>query len=567
MRLGINQLRLTALLLVAVPLPAAPPASPPALSPQDARATQRLEDERANRDNRNRPEREEWLQDAGFGLFLHFSVDSQLGITISHSLPGASEDYRRRYFTELPRTFNPDRFDARAIARLARLAGMKYVVLTAKHHSGFCLWDTATTDFTITRTPYGRDLVREYVEAVRAEGLAVGLYFSPEDFHFQHVRGVTITRDHVEPWPEGFAEANDDLNRRQVTELMTNYGRIDVFFIDGHPEQPVRDTVWGLQPDCLITRGAIATPEQNLPGVPLERAWESCVTLGVAWQYQATNENHKTGARLIQLLVETRAKGGALLLNLGPRPDGSLIVEQEDSLRELAAWRFVNREAVEDVRPWIVTNEGPIWLLRHKSGDAVFAVIPQEPAWPRGERREFVLRSVEATPRTRVSVLGQNDRVVEYQPRNIPESRFAQQPDGLQVSVVRAQRLYDNNRWPNPLVVKLEHVRPALVPPVVQTRPARTEGGVLRLHGELLRLAPGDRVEVGFRWRVATAFADKLYNANPWTEVPAATLTAPGAFTAEIPAPPPGAGFDLRAYARHPKLTVEGDVVVAAGAR
>ena len=286
----------TNLLLAAAFLGAvAPGLRAQAFSAQDARATQRLEDELANRDDRNQPDREAWLQDAGFGLFLHFSVDSQLGITISHSLVGASEDYVQRYFHELPQTFNPDKFDARAIARLARVADMKYVVLTAKHHSGFCLWDTATTDFYILRTPYRRDLVKDYVEAVRAEGLAVGFYFSPEDFHFLHGQGVTITRNHREPLSASVVAAYEDLIKRQCTELMTHYGKVDVFFIDGDPEQPVRDTVWGLQPDCLITRGAIATPEQNLPGVPIEQPWESCVILGVAWQYQATNENHKSG--------------------------------------------------------------------------------------------------------------------------------------------------------------------------------------------------------------------------------------------------------------------------------
>jgi len=538
-----------------------------ALSGQDARETQRQEDEQRSRDNRNKPERETWLQDAGFGLFLHFSLDSQLGITISHSLVGASEDYLRRYFHDLPKTFSPDKFDARALARLARVAGMKYVVLTAKHHSGFCLWDTQTTEFNILRTPYARDLLKDYVEAVRAEGLAVGLYFSPEDFHFLHGQGVTITRNHPGPLPDKVMAAYVDLIKRQCTELMTRYGKIDVFFIDGHPEQAVRDTVWGLQPDCLITRGAIATPEQNLPGVPIEQPWESCVTMGVSWQYQATNENHKSGARLIQLLVETRAKGGSLLLNLGPRPDGSLIAEQEDNLRELAAWRFTNREAVEEVRPWIVTNEGPIWFTRHKSGGALFAVIPQEPFWPRGARREFVLHSVEATPDTKISVLGQNDRVVEYLPEIDPRSRFEQKPDGLHISVVRAQRLYDNNRWPNPVVVKLENVRPALTPPVVKTGPVARTGAELELRGELLKLAAGDRIEVGFRWRPAAPFSDKLYNDRPWTEVTAGTLTAAGAFTAKLPAPPAGTGYDVRAFARHPKLTVEGDVVVAVGAK
>jgi alpha-L-fucosidase len=533
-----------------------------ALSGQDARALQRLEDEKSNRDNRNVPGREVWLQDAGFGMFLHFSLDSQLGITISHSLVGASDDYATRFFGELPATFNPNKFDARAIARLARVAGMKYVVLTTKHHAGFCLWDTKTTNFNIMRTPYGRDLVKEFVEAVRGEGLAVGFYYSPEDFRFLHEQGIAITRNHAAPLPEKIMTAYVDLIKGQCTELMTRYGKIDVFFIDGAPEQPVRDTVWGLQPECLITRGAIATPEQNLPGVPIELPWESCVTMGVSWQYQATNENLKSGARLIQLLVETRAKGGALLLNIGPRPDGSLIAEQEDNLREVAAWHFVNREAVEDVRPWIVTNEGGVWFTRHKGGQALFAVIPQEPAWPRGERREFVLHSVEATPLTRISVLGQNDRVVEYQPSNDPASRFERQSDGLHVSIVRAQRLYDNNRWLNPLVVKLENIKPALVPPVVKTGPASLTNGQVALAGDLVKVPQGDAIQVGFRWRIAAAFADKLYNDRPWTEILAGEQTEPGAFRVTLPAPQPGMAYDIRAFARHPKLTVEGDNVV-----
>lgn len=526
-----------------------------------ASALQRVDDEHRRTDNRNQPAREVWLQDAGFGMFIHFSVDSQLGITISHSLVGASVDYRQRFFDQLPRTFSPDKFDARAIARLARLAGMKYVVLTAKHHSGFCLWDTATTGFNIVRTPYGRDLLKDFVEAVRAEGLAVGLYFSPEDFLFLHEQGVAVTRNHKTPLPEKIMTAYVELIRRQCTELMTRYGQIDVFFIDGEPSQPVRDTVWNAQPSCLITRGAIATPEQNLPGVPIEQAWESCVTMGVAWQYQPTNENQKSGARLIQLLIETRAKGGALLLNIGPRPDGALVPEQEANLRELAVWYFVNHEAVDSVRPWIVTNEGPIWFTQRKDSGTVFAIIPQQTPWTRGERRELTLRSIETTVDTKISVLGQNDLEVEYQPKVDPRSTFRQTADGVLISVVRAQRLYDNNRWPNPIVVKLENVKPALVPPVVRTLPARSENGKIKLNGELVRLAPGDKAEVGFLWRPAASFADKLYNQQPWTTVSAGEKNAAGSFAAEIDAPAAGRSYEIRAFVRHPRLQIEGDAV------
>ena len=133
----------------------------------------------------NKPERLEWLQDAGFGMFVHWSMDSQLGSVISHSMVGASDDYLNRFINELPKTFNPKRFDAEELAILAKLAGMKYIVFTAKHHSGFCMWDTKTTDFNIMNTLYKRDIVADYVKAARKHGLAVGFYYSPEDFWFQ----------------------------------------------------------------------------------------------------------------------------------------------------------------------------------------------------------------------------------------------------------------------------------------------------------------------------------------------------------------------------------------------
>ena len=119
----------------------------------------------------NKPERLEWFRDLGFGMFIHFSYDSQLGVVISHSMVGASDDYINRFLNELPKTFNPKKFDATEIANLAKLAGMKYIVFTTKHHSGFCMWDTETTSLNIMNTPYGKDILAEYVKATREAGL------------------------------------------------------------------------------------------------------------------------------------------------------------------------------------------------------------------------------------------------------------------------------------------------------------------------------------------------------------------------------------------------------------
>src|SRR5215213_896806 len=122
----------------------------------------------------NQPDRLEWFRDQGFGLFIHWSLDSQLGTVISHSLAGASDDYARRFFNELPKTFNPRKFYPDDWAALAKLAGVRYVVFTAKHHSGFAMWPTKTTPYNIASSPYGKDIFGEVMKAFRAQGIAPG---------------------------------------------------------------------------------------------------------------------------------------------------------------------------------------------------------------------------------------------------------------------------------------------------------------------------------------------------------------------------------------------------------
>jgi alpha-L-fucosidase len=217
--------------------------------------------------NLNKPEREQWLKNTGAGLFIHFSVDAQLGVVISHSLVGASDDYVERFFTELPKTFNPDKFNPREIAELAKLAGMKYIVFTTKHHSGFCMWDTKTTDFNITKTPYKKDLLKEFVDATRAAGLDVGFYFSPEDFYFLHANHLPITRDNVK-LDAAMTQKYNDYNRRQCEELMTNYGKIDVFFIDGEPKEVVKQTSPGCRPSLSARLGSTSPPMSGISRAP-----------------------------------------------------------------------------------------------------------------------------------------------------------------------------------------------------------------------------------------------------------------------------------------------------------
>ncbi|OQP64437.1 alpha-L-fucosidase [Niastella vici] len=508
--------------------------------------------------NKNKPARQEWLRDLGFGMFIHFNVDAQLGITISHSLVGASDDYLKRYFNELPKTFDPAQFNPAAIAKLAKLAGMKYVVFTAKHHAGFCFWDTKTTAFKITNTPYKKDLLKEYVEGIRKAGLAVGLYYSPEDFKFLYDHKILIKRGDMQ-FDKATTAAYDDLVRKQTTELFTLFGKIDVLFIDGEPKEPCRDVAWKLQPDVVITRGAVNTPEQTLPGVALNELWESCVTMGTQWNYKPTHDNIKTAGRLIELLVEARAKGGNFLLNVGPHPDGYIPYELETELREMAAWNFINQEAIQSVRPWIVTNEDNLWFTASKDKKTVFTVITGQPDWAKGDRKEFVLGSVKATPTTRISVLGQNDQVTEYANQLDVHSRFEQKEDGLHISVVKAQRVYDNYKWPNPITVKLENVEPALDPPQVETGIANSSNGSVELNGRLIKKGNADSLQVYFEYRPYAGFAENLYSKD-WLKTTPVYIREAGNFTRLLPGGEEGKEYQYRAVVIHPRLTVRGDV-------
>jgi alpha-L-fucosidase len=402
--------------------------------------------------------RNEEFMDWGLGMFVHWSLDSQLGSVISHSMVGASESYLDRYINELPKTFDPKLYNPDEWMEIAKLAGVKYMVLTTKHHNGFCMWNTKTTDFNIMNTPYGKDIVKQYVKACRKYGIKVGFYFSPEDFIFLHGMGETVRRVGTSGDEK---EELTDYNKKQLDELFGKYGDIDVVFFDGGEKEELTQYVHKLQPNCLVTRGEMETPEQKLPKEPIPGPWESCFTLGTQWQFKPTNENYKTGGKLIEMLIETRAKGGNLLINVGPEPSGVIPFEQERVFRELGLWMFINDEAIQGIRPCPVVKEGDVWYTQSKDGKSVYAFLTEftgENKWKRGERKEILLKELRGTNNTAISILGQNDKVLEYEPDVDVKSRFKQTPNGLEISVVRAQRIYNNRAWPNTIVVKLDNV-------------------------------------------------------------------------------------------------------------
>jgi alpha-L-fucosidase len=507
--------------------------------------------------NLNREDRLEWFRDLGFGMFIHWSVDGQLAGVISHSMVGADEEYLQRYINDLPKTFNPRKFYPQDWAALAKLAGMKYVVFTTKHHSGFTMFKTATTDYGVMNTPFKRDITAEIFTAFREQGIAPGVYFSPDDFWWLHKNGKTLQRSIPDVQPAN----NPGLMQHdlaQITELLTNYGPIDLIFFDGEA-RGLRDLAWKLQPDLVVTRGAIETPELYVPGVPLEGAWESNLTMGTEWPYKATNETYKTGTELISLLVETRAKGGNLLLNVGPKPDGELPIEQEARLREVALWMYANHECIYTVRPWVVTNEGETWFTKKKDEDTVYAIVKSKEPWPFGVRRDVILKSVRATESTKISVLGHNGKVLEYQPNVNPAPTFEQAADGLHIHAMQGQRMYTNRRWPDPIVLKITNAKPALAPPAVQTSRATWNAAnqMVTLHGELLKMGDAAGVEVGFEYRSIEGL-DRQERDVPWAALRFVRREATGAFSLDVPGWKAGNAYEFRAVVKHPVITMYG---------
>ncbi|MGO4146668.1 alpha-L-fucosidase [Paenarthrobacter sp. YAF11_1] len=317
-----------------------------------------------------------WFEEARFGMFVHWGL---YALPARHEWVMNQEETTVEEYSKYFRRFDPDLYDPHEWARAARNAGMKYVVLTTKHHDGFCLWDSALTDYKATNTPAGRDLIAPYVEAVRAEGLKVGFYHSLIDWHHPDftVDGVHPQRNAADVES---LNAGRDMDRYrqylhgQVRELLTNYGTIDYLFFDfsytgGHQEE-----YWGgkgrkdwdsdallamireLQPaivvnDRLEIPGDLVTPEQYQPAGPMmvdgePVTWEACQTLNGSWGYDRDNLNYKPVDLLIRMLVDGVSKGGNLLLNVGPTGRGSLDPRALGSLEGIGEWMKLHSRAI-----------------------------------------------------------------------------------------------------------------------------------------------------------------------------------------------------------------------------
>lgn len=315
-----------------------------------------------------------WWQEARFGMFIHWGL---------YAMPArhewirnyeriSNEDYQK-YFDH----FDPDLYEPSEWARKARAAGMKYVVFTAKHHEGFCMWDSKYTDYKVTNTPCGRDVLRELLEAFRTEGIRTGLYYSLIDWHHPE-----FTVDDHHPLRDA-AEENEknktrdmrkyaEYMRNQVTELLTEYGKIDVIWFDFSYPQSERGKgrndweseklvkmIRKLQPDILIDdrldlpgSGDFRSPEQYVPsnGVCDENGepvpWEGCQTFSGSWGYHRDESSWKSNKMLIEMLISHVSRGGNLLMNVGPTARGYLDHRAVAALDGYAEWMKYHARSV-----------------------------------------------------------------------------------------------------------------------------------------------------------------------------------------------------------------------------
>ncbi|MHC1695081.1 MAG: alpha-L-fucosidase [Eubacteriales bacterium] len=330
-------------------------------------------------ERRKTPGNTEWFVQDRFGMFIHFGLYAMPARHewVKH-LEKTPEDMYDIYF----KYFNPDMFDAKEWAKQAKAAGMKYAVITTKHHEGFCLFDSQHTDYKITNTPFGRDLIKEYADAFRAEGLKVGFYYSLIDWHHPD---FPIDPLHPRRYDENAAQLNEGRDvrkyakymRDQVSELLTNYGKVDILWFDfsysgstgpqdwmkgkGKVDWEAEEllaTARSLQPEIIIDNRTeieqdLWTPEQYQPRAWLKHeetgelvTWEACQTFSGSWGYFRDEYSWKSVELLIKMLIDTVSKGGNLLLNVGPTSRGYFDSRAVDALNGMGKWMKYNSRSI-----------------------------------------------------------------------------------------------------------------------------------------------------------------------------------------------------------------------------
>ena len=403
-------------------------------------------------------QRTAWYRGAKFGMFIHWGAYSVASVEASWPImePEAQWNITEPEYVSLFKRFNPTHYDPKAWVELAKEAGQRYMVFTTKHHDGFCMFDSALTDYKITNTPYGKDVTAMLAEAAHEAGMPLGLYYSPPDMHHPGFRDTSKpVKDtwHGDPTRPEWATYLDYLDG-QLRELLTKYGPVALIWFDGlgHQEkykgEHVLNLIHQLQPATLVNNrigvpGDYATPEQFIPDrIPTKSAanklqgttktpestppsvpapgdfqlWETCQTINDTWAYNKNDRNFKSVKELIRELAEVASKGGNFLLDVGPTPEGTIQPEFVERLQAIGKWMKVNGDSIYG------TTYGPLQGLQFgkttAKGKTIYLHVLDWPSKP-----ELVLPALTAHV-TGITVLATGQKV-----------RFQQAKGGVTIAV------------------------------------------------------------------------------------------------------------------------------------
>lgn len=379
-------------------------------------------------------------QDQKFGVLMHWGLYSVPGIVESWSI--CSEDWivRERkptyeedkaWYWSQKDSLNPVNFDPSKWADVMKKAGMKYMIFTTKHHDGFCMFDTKYTDFSIAHGPFGKDprhnIAKEVFNAYRNKGFMIGCYFSKPDWHSKWFwnpyyatpnRRINYKKQQHPDWWQNYRK----FTQNQLNELTTDYGNIDILWLDGGwitGDEIGLDTILvdarkrnpGMISVDRTIRGKnenYQTPEQGIPAKQLDIPWESCITLSHAWGW-TPNAKFKSPNKVIGILSEIVAKGGCLALGVGPKADGTLQPEVVNTLLKIGSWLNKNGQAIYSTVNAAHYNDGKVWFTADKNGKTLYAIYALED----GEKTPKTITWTENKPKSKL-VLLQNGKSVKY---------------------------------------------------------------------------------------------------------------------------------------------------------